>query len=35
VKPSGEKLEFANNTSDAKCFYAKLVGVEDMPIFPK
>ena len=35
VKPSGEKLEFANNTSDAKCFYAKLVDVEDMPIFPK
>jgi len=35
VKPSGEKLEFTNNTSDAKCFYAKLVDIEDMPIFPK
>jgi hypothetical protein len=35
VKPNGEKLEFTNNTSDAKFFYAKLVAVDDMPIFPK
>ena len=35
VKPNGEKIEFTNNTSDAKFFYVKLVQVEDMPIFPK
>jgi len=35
VKPNGEKVEFTNNTSDAKFFYAKLVAVKDMPIFPK
>jgi len=35
VKPSGEKVEYSNNTSDAKFFYAKLVDVKDMPIFPK
>jgi hypothetical protein len=35
VKPSGEKVEYSNNTSDAKYFYAKLVDVVDMPIFPK
>jgi hypothetical protein len=35
VKPTGEKIEFSNNTNDAKYFYAKLVRVEDMPIFPK
>jgi len=35
VKPTGEKLEFSNNTSDAKYFYAKIIRVEDMPIFPK
>lgn len=35
VKPGGEKVEYSNNTSDAKCFYAKLVDVKDMPIFPK
>jgi hypothetical protein len=35
VKPTGEKIEFSNNTNDAKYFYAKLVKVEDMPIFPK
>jgi hypothetical protein len=35
VKPNGEKIGFTNNTSDAKFFYAKLVEVEDMPIFPK
>ena len=35
VKPNGEKIEFTNNTSDAKFFYVKLVEVEDMPIFPK
>jgi hypothetical protein len=35
VKPLGEKIEFSNNTNDAKCFYAKIVGIKDMPIFPK
>ncbi len=35
VKPSGEKVEYTNNTSDAKFFYAKLIAVNDMPIFPK
>jgi hypothetical protein len=35
VKPTGEKVEYSNNTSDAKFFYAKIVGVKDMPIFPK
>lgn len=35
VKPSGEKVEYSNNTSDAKFFYAKIVEVKDMPIFPK
>jgi hypothetical protein len=35
VKPTGEKVEFANNTNDAKYFYAKIITIEDMPIFPK
>lgn len=35
VKPAGERVEYSNNTSDAKFFYAKLVDVKDMPIFPK
>jgi len=35
VKPNGEQIGFTNNTNDAKFFYAKLVKVEDMPIFPK
>lgn len=35
VKPSGEKVEYVNNTSDAKYFYAKVITVKDMPIFPK
>jgi hypothetical protein len=35
VKPAGEKAEFTNNTSDAKYFYAKLISIVDMPIFPK
>jgi hypothetical protein len=35
IKPVGEKIEFVNNTSDAKCFYAKIINVDDMPIFPK
>lgn len=33
-KPHGEKIEYTNNTSDAKFFYAKVVGVKDLPIFP-
>jgi len=35
MKPVGEKIEYTNNTNDAKYFYAKIVGVKDMPIFPK
>jgi hypothetical protein len=35
VKPTGEKVAYSNNTSDAKFFYAKLIDVKDMPIFPK
>ncbi len=35
MKPTGEKVEFSNNTNDAKYFYAKVVKVQDMPIFPK
>jgi hypothetical protein len=35
IKPSGEKVEYSNNTGDAKYFYAKIVDVKDMPIFPK
>jgi len=35
VKPMGEKIEFSNNTNDAKYFYAKVIRVENMPVFPK
>ena len=35
IKPDGEKVEYTHHTSDAKFFYAKLVSVNDMPIFPK
>jgi hypothetical protein len=35
IKPTGEKVEFSNNTNDAKYFYAKIIDVKDMPIFPK
>ena len=35
IKPNGEKVEYTHHTSDAKFFYAKLVSVNDMPIFPK
>jgi len=35
VKPGGERVEYSNNTSDAKYFYAKIVSVKNMPIFPK
>jgi hypothetical protein len=31
----GEKIEFSNNTNDAKYFYAKVIRVENMPVFPK
>ncbi len=33
-KQAGEKVEFSNNTSDAKYFYAKIVDVNKFPIFP-
>jgi len=35
VKPNGERVEYSSNTSDAKFFYAKIIEVKDMPIFPK
>src|SRR5208282_3456559 len=35
IKPNGEKIEFTNNTSDAKFFYVKIINVDNMPIFPK
>lgn len=35
LKPNGETVEYTNNTSDAKFFYAKIVDIKDMPIFPK
>jgi len=35
VKPDGEKIDYSNSTTDAKFFYAKIVDVKDMPIFPK
>jgi len=35
MKPNGEKIDYTHNTSDAKFFYAKLITVKDMPIFPK
>ena len=35
MKPQGERVEYVNNTNDAKYFYAKIVDVADMPIFPK
>jgi hypothetical protein len=33
-KPGGERIEYTNNTSDAKYFYAKIVEVKNMPIYP-
>lgn len=35
IKPNGEKVEYSNSTNDAKFFYAKIIDVKDMPIFPK
>lgn len=34
AKPYGERVEFTDNTADAKYFYAKVVSVKDMPLFP-
>lgn len=34
-KSSGEKVDFADSTADAKFFYAKIVHVDDLLIFPK
>ena len=33
-KSFGEKTEYANDTSDSKFFYAKIINVKDFPIFP-
>ena len=33
-KPKGEDVSFSSNTIDAKYFYAKIVDIKDMPIFP-
>jgi hypothetical protein len=35
IKPNGERVEYSSNTNDAKYFYAKIIDVKDMPIFPK
>ncbi len=34
TKPKGEDITYSNNTVDAKYFYAKIIDVKDMPIFP-
>jgi len=31
----GETLEYSKNTSDTKFFYAKIIDVENMPLFPE
>ncbi len=31
---SGERIEFSKNTSDPKFFYAKIINIEDFPLFP-
>lgn len=33
-KPYGERIEYTNNTADAKYFYAKTVDIKNLPIFP-
>jgi hypothetical protein len=33
-KPKGEDTSLVSNTADAKYFYAKIIDVKDMPIFP-
>lgn len=33
-KAAGETLEFAKSASDTKYFYAKIIDVDDMPLFP-
>jgi len=34
-KVTGETLEFSRATNDTKYFYAKIIDVEDMPLFPR
>ena len=33
-KQTGETIEFSNNTSDAKYFYAKIIDVKSFPLLP-
>jgi len=33
-KLEGETLEYTTTTGDAKYFYAKVIDLEDMPLFP-
>ena len=33
-KSHGEKIDYANDTSDSKFFYSKIISVKDFPIFP-
>lgn len=33
-KFKGEELTYTGNTLDAKCFYAKVISVKDLPFFP-
>jgi len=35
LKPVGEKADFVNIPQDAKSFYAKIIDVKDLPIFPQ
>ncbi len=32
---SGENVEYTRNTADTKFFYAKIIDVKDMPLFPE
>jgi hypothetical protein len=34
-KPSGEKVDYSDGTSDAKYFYAKVIDIDNLMIFPK
>lgn len=33
-KSFGERVEFSKDTSDSKFFYAKIINIEDFPLFP-
>jgi len=33
-KPKGEEISFSENTMDAKYFYAKIISIKNLPLFP-